>query len=56
MSLEDATKKLNATIDRVLDWQMDWREILSCKAMKAVALLSARVMGLLLLVPGEVRR
>jgi hypothetical protein len=36
--LEDATKKLNATIDRIVEWQMDWREILSCKAMKAAAL------------------
>lgn len=46
MGCEDATKKLNATIDRVLEWQLDWREILSCKAMKAVALLKCESDGI----------
>ena len=35
--LEDATKKLDATIDRVVGWRMDLREILSVQGDEAFA-------------------
>lgn len=44
INLEDATKRLEASIDRVQSWQMDWREILSSRAMKLLRGWNARAM------------
>lgn len=53
--LEDATQKLDATIDRVVGWQMDWREILSVQSDEAGAKLECKSDGIVVLVVlGEV--
>ena len=46
--LEDATKKLDATIDRVVGWQIDWREILSVQSDETVAKLKCESNGIVI--------